>query len=299
MVQVSGEELDAVTELLKRTIPDATDVSVQRNQHDLLYAQYIAKRDNVDALAGFRQERWLWNGGASWEDNLKAGFKIEYANMTFNKYGVGIYFAADARLAAYHEEDTRRCNRDQGEKHLILARVALGRMAEREPMRGSSGALLRTTTPRKRMINPDLTEAERKLPPQDADSATDAQSNKIAIVYDNNQAFPQYLVTYKSNPMKIRWNHNSMEIHPYVGVLDGGPQRDICQIVSAPTTTDTIERGDSVIYFGLATCEAPPNWQVDWAMWSAWQKNLDRANNQPFWTNTMTGNKTWQDPSQT
>ena len=103
----SEEEAAAVKELLLCTMPDARVLSVQRNQHDQLYRQFEANRAAVDAEAGQRHERWLWNGNDSIEENLSKGFDVRYASQEFNKYGVGVYFAADARLSAFFERDTR------------------------------------------------------------------------------------------------------------------------------------------------------------------------------------------------
>ena len=49
------------------------------------------------------------------------------------------------------------------------------------------------------MINPELAKPEWKLPPPGAQSATSTQRIE-AIVYENHQAFPHYLVTYSAGP---------------------------------------------------------------------------------------------------
>ena len=48
----SEEEVAAVKELLLCTMPDARVLSVQRNQHDLLYRQFEARRSTAEAEAG-------------------------------------------------------------------------------------------------------------------------------------------------------------------------------------------------------------------------------------------------------
>ena len=65
-------------------MPDATLVRVQRNQHDLLYRQFVARRNNADAEAGgAKHERWLWNGNDSIEENISKGFDLRFASMEF------------------------------------------------------------------------------------------------------------------------------------------------------------------------------------------------------------------------
>jgi hypothetical protein len=108
LLDATAAEVEAVTALLHQSMPDAEVVRVQRNQHELLYRQYEARRGAVDAEAGGpKHERWLWNGNDSLEENLSRGFDLRYASQEFNKYGVGIYFAADARLSAFFERSTR------------------------------------------------------------------------------------------------------------------------------------------------------------------------------------------------
>ena len=79
----TSEEREAVQWLLHQTMPDAVLVRVQRNQHALLYRQYEAMRDAVDATAGRKHERWLWNGNDSIEENISKGFDLRFASMEF------------------------------------------------------------------------------------------------------------------------------------------------------------------------------------------------------------------------
>jgi hypothetical protein len=203
-------------------------VRVQRNQHDLLYRQYVARRDAVDAEAGNVHERWLWNGNDTLAETRSMGFDRRYASQEFNKYGVGVYFAADAHLSAYFERSTRDST---GEKKLILARVALGKMAERRAV-GGQAQMNRTASGGMQMINPELTKPEWKLPPPGAQSATSRQRIE-AIVYENHQAFPHYLVTYTAGPRR----------NPYGGGMD------LCRIADAPHNSDTRVRNGQVQSF--------------------------------------------------
>ena len=216
LADATPAETEAVRQLLHQTMPDATLVRVQRNQHDLLYRQYVARRDAVDAEAGNVHERWLWNGNDSIAENISKGFDLRYASQEFNKYGVGVYFGADARLSAFFERSTRDST---GEKKIILARVALGQMAERSAVQGQA-QLNRTASGGTQMINPELTKPEWKLPPPGAQSATSRQRIE-AIVYENHQAFPHYLVTYRATP---RPNPYGGALNPPLRKIDEAPQ---------------------------------------------------------------------------
>eukprot|EP01043_Picozoa_sp_COSAG02_P058999 COSAG02_NODE_7441_length_3011_cov_8.016827_2_plen_257_part_00 len=230
LLDATTAEVQAVAALLHETMPDANVVRVQRNQHDLLYRQYVARRDAVDVEAGGKHERWLWNGNDSLEENISKGFDLRYASQEFNKYGVGVYFAADARLSAFFERTTRE---NHGLKKLLLARVALGNMKERRAVPGQA-QLTRTTSGGTQMINPELTKPEWKLPPDGAQSATSKQRIE-AIIYENHQAFPHYLVTYMAGPRQ----------NPYGGALK------LRKIDDAPDTSDVKLRNGVVLSFGL------------------------------------------------
>jgi hypothetical protein len=212
LVDVTDDETRAVTLLLHQTMPDAAVVLVQRNLHELLYHKYVANRDAVEAGSpGAPLERWLWNGNDSLEENLGHGFDVRFASKEFNKYGVGVYFAADARLSAFFERGTRDST---GQKKLLLARVALGNMAERGAVPGFARQLSAGTS-----VNPELLKPEWSMPPSGAHSAT--SRNRIeAIVYENHQAFPHYLVTYTAGP---RTNPYGGGLNPPLRKIDAAP----------------------------------------------------------------------------
>eukprot|EP01047_Picozoa_sp_COSAG01_P034793 COSAG01_NODE_2631_length_7340_cov_35.191686_7_plen_123_part_00 len=107
----------------------------------------------------------------------------------------------------------------------------LGRMEERPAVQGA--AQLVKTASGQRMIHPELTKPEWKLPPPGADSATSKQRIE-AIVYENHHAFPHYLVTYTAGPRE----------NPYQ-IVDR-----LRKIDSAPNTTNMRLRNGIVESFG-------------------------------------------------
>ena len=52
-------------------------------------------------------ESWLFHGTDAIEDVLRQGFKTSAVSLKRNKYGVGVYFAPDPRLAAGQYRDVR------------------------------------------------------------------------------------------------------------------------------------------------------------------------------------------------
>jgi len=180
--------------------PDLVVKRVVRNDNEAQYRIYEAEREMIkEQNGGDPNEVWLFNGNDSIQENIKSGFKTQYASQEFNAYGVGIYFAADPRLSMYFERQTR--DRGMGvTKSILLARVTLGKMGVRAPV--PSGVV-------------NLTKPESKLPTPGCHSNT-SQENIEAVVYENDQAFPAYLIEYESPPAR----------DPYVQLK--GQLRKIC-----------------------------------------------------------------------
>ena len=164
--------------------PDLVVKRVVRNDNEAQYRIYQAERDFIGTQNnGDPNEVWLFNGNDSVQENMRNGFMTQYASEAYNKYGVGIYFAADPRLSMYFERNTR----DQGmgvTKTILLARVTLGKMG------------VRASVPPEHLTRP-----ESKLPTQGYHSNT-SQANIEAIVYENHRAFPAYLIEYESPPAR-------------------------------------------------------------------------------------------------
>eukprot|EP01046_Picozoa_sp_COSAG06_P038496 COSAG06_NODE_4447_length_4255_cov_2.954764_2_plen_428_part_00 len=146
------------------------------------------------------------------------------------KYGVGVYFAADARLAAYFQRATRD---SAGQKQLFLARVSLGNTATREPYPNHRNM---TGNP-----SPELIKTEWRLPPPGAQSAKSREGIE-AIVYSSYQAFPQYLVTYTAGKIQ----------EPYPPHKDGALTPELRKIDDAPlTSSERIPDGDTTLELEL------------------------------------------------
>ena len=160
--------------------PDLVVKRVVRNDNEAQYRIYQAERDFIGTQNnGDPNEVWLFNGNDSVQENMRNGFMTQYASEAYNKYGVGIYFAADPRLSMYFERKTR----DQGmgvTKTILLARVTLGKMG------------VRASVPPEHLTRP-----ESKLPTPGYHSNT-SQANIEAVVYENHRAFPTYLIEYES-----------------------------------------------------------------------------------------------------
>ncbi len=128
---------------LKAAMPTAAISSIELNYNVELYRMYFLQRqlvarqngwDGEDAmeLKGRSNERWVWHGARdpqSLAQVLESGFSIQHSNLEFAFYGSGLYFAADARLSNGFVTEA-----GSGQRKLILARVACGKIGDKASM---------------------------------------------------------------------------------------------------------------------------------------------------------------------
>jgi hypothetical protein len=139
--------------------------------------------------------RFLWHGCSDCivEDVMRGGFKTSFANLTFNVYGAGIYFATDAKLSAYFvttdvAAKQPRATPAVGKFRMILAAVILGKVGTRLALSGGSES-------ERRKMKGDLKHPANRNPPLGCDSAA-GPSLKEVVVYDNAMALPFACVSF-------------------------------------------------------------------------------------------------------
>ena len=188
-VDLAGQEGRTIVERLQADIPGVRVTSVTRVQNSLLWLKYAVDRLQI---GGGRNdwakinEMWLWHGTDALSDVMETGFNaFAYANLDFNAYGMGNYFAPDAKLSDFFIRAQRGAGGGE-EKKLILARVACGTIAEKQSlvsMPGDMQALLKLS--------------EHRKAPSGAHSTTGRANGTEIIVYSDTQAYPAYVVTYQ------------------------------------------------------------------------------------------------------
>jgi hypothetical protein len=176
--------------------PDSVTVGLNVHCDPGLHRLFVAKNAQLRARLGGCPLRLLWHGcdPKILPSVLSEGFKVSYANLTFNVYGAGVYFATDARLSAYfvtHDVRGRKAipPGPDGCYTLILAAVNLGVTGLREPLCGGSES-------EKVQMNADLKHPANRNPPVGCDSAA-GPFMKETVVYDNTMAFPLAAVSFK------------------------------------------------------------------------------------------------------
>lgn len=135
--------------------------------------------------------RFLWHGcnPKNFDEIFRDGFKTSFANMTFNVYGSGIYFATDAKLSSYFVAGKGNDMKPDVDYSIIFAAVTLGTVGIRVPLLGGLES-------EKTKMAQDLKHPANRNPPVGCDSATGAYLKEI-VVYDNMHAFPFAKVVFR------------------------------------------------------------------------------------------------------
>ncbi|XP_078408475.1 protein mono-ADP-ribosyltransferase PARP14-like isoform X2 [Cetorhinus maximus] len=177
-----SQEYQDVEASIKRSLNQIHIVKIERLQNPCLWKNYMIRKQSLEEKnpSGTINERILFHGTA--QDTLDSishlGFNRSYAGRNATALGNGTYFAVDASYSAAETYARTNANRL---KHMYRARVLTGVYC-----RGIGGMV---TPPPKNPANPiDL-----------YDSVVDnEQRPSMFIIFNDIQAYPEYLITFKS-----------------------------------------------------------------------------------------------------
>jgi hypothetical protein len=195
MVELNGSSSEylQIAGRMKGEMGSANVLKIERCENKHLWMQYdlvrqkVAETKKAAARDNSINEQWFWHGTDALDLVLKNGFdSARYGNTEFNAYGVGAYFAPDAKLSDFFIRSAR--GGTTGEKKLLFCRVICGRIAEKEH-------LSRTSKSTGKSIPDLLKKPEHRGPPDGYDSIMGKGTNFELIVRDD-RAYPAYVVTY-------------------------------------------------------------------------------------------------------
>jgi hypothetical protein len=174
-------------------------ISIERVQNLAMLQSYIVKRQTIcyreaghetDAAAQRKaverfERSWLWHGTKAevMEKILQQGFNRSFCGKHATAYGKGVYFARDASYSAhplYAEPDNK------GHQYMMACRVAVG-----EYCKGRDGAPTPDTRDHK---SHSLYDSTVGLLHGDT-----MPSPSIFVTYHDAQAYPEYLITFKTS----------------------------------------------------------------------------------------------------
>ncbi|XP_040606787.1 protein mono-ADP-ribosyltransferase PARP14 isoform X1 [Mesocricetus auratus] len=179
-LQPSDPEYNMVASKFNQTCTNFTIEKIERIQNPSLWRKYQANKKIMDEKNGHeRNESQLFHGTeASSILHLNSnGFNRSYAGKNAVCYGKGTYFAVNASYSAndvYSKPDAN------GKKHMYYVRVLTGNYTN-----GNSSLIV---PPSRDPYNPtDL-----------YDTVVDNDQNpSIFVVFYDNQAYPEYLITFR------------------------------------------------------------------------------------------------------
>ncbi|XP_011720412.2 protein mono-ADP-ribosyltransferase PARP15 isoform X3 [Macaca nemestrina] len=173
-------EYNTIKDKFSQTCSSYTIEKIERIQNAFLWQSYQVKKRQMDIKNDdTNNERLLFHGTDA--DSVtyvnQHGFNRSYAGKNAVFYGKGTYFAVDA---SYSANDTYSKPDSNGRKHMYVVRVLTGVFTK-----GHAGLV---TPPPKNPHNPtDL-----------FDSVTDnTQSPKLFVIFFDNQAYPEYFITFR------------------------------------------------------------------------------------------------------
>jgi hypothetical protein len=208
-LRLSSKEACAITNRLVQEFKPSGKkvdvVGVSRCQNKRLFVQYDQERTKVAINRGDCNERWLWHGTDALDSIITNGFNaFTYGSLSFNAYGLGNYFAPDAKLSDYFIREAR--GGFDGEKKLILARVCCGRIADKTNLVQSLRWGLCKCADRSnhnascewdREMRKLLANPENRGAPDGFDSVTGAGKHFESVIFKDTMAYSSYVITYK------------------------------------------------------------------------------------------------------
>uniref|UniRef100_UPI00398F1126 protein mono-ADP-ribosyltransferase PARP10 n=1 Tax=Pristiophorus japonicus TaxID=55135 RepID=UPI00398F1126 len=155
-------------------------IKVEKVNNPLLYQQYLLKKASMVTTQP-DVERVLYHGTT--EESAKEiyvhGFNRSFCGKNATVYGQGVYFAVNASLSVQNQYTPPNAN---GHKSVLVAKVLTGAY--------TNGAFEMKTPPLK----------ENGEMPLRYDSVVDDCKNpKIFVIFNDTQAYPQYLITCQRN----------------------------------------------------------------------------------------------------
>ncbi|XP_026018060.1 uncharacterized protein LOC113018874 isoform X2 [Astatotilapia calliptera] len=182
-LETSSAEYHTVKEAFKRTVPK-TVMKIERLQNVHLRRAYEAQKKHIsdkNAHEGGAAEKPLYHGTT--QENchsiMTTGFNRSFAGQNATAYGHGTYFAVNA---SYSAQPTYSKPAADGSRLMFVARVLTGVFTQGQatmkvlPLRNS------------------------QQPHNRFDSAVDKIDNPaMYIVFHDNQAYPDYLITFKGD----------------------------------------------------------------------------------------------------
>ena len=179
-VRQATSEWQVIQDKLRRSIPNATILRLQRIQNESLWERFAFCRQRMmkkNGPEGVNEKKLFHGPGQTRPESIycsEYGFDFRFGNA--GMWGKGTYFASDASYSSKYAHTS-----DQAHNQMFLAFVLTG---------------LSTAQP------PDSSLDKPPLKPGSSEDRYDSVnglsgSTKIYIVYDHDKSYPAYLITFR------------------------------------------------------------------------------------------------------
>ena len=224
-------DMDSVRPAIEQAIcadlgDDVEVVEVRSNSNEALGAAFVAAAQHMSADGVDPMVRLLWHGCGSGvlSTLLRDGFKTSWSSLEFNVYGVGVYFAVDARLSTFFLTTNPKTGEvtapdTDGCYVLILAATLMGRTGVRDPLLGGSES-------EKATMEVALKHPANRNAPVGCHSATGTKLKEL-VLYENSHAFPAFTVRFRlpkdAAPLPDPYDEDERTEHTYLRALQHAP----------------------------------------------------------------------------
>jgi hypothetical protein len=209
-----GSQYKFVQELFNKTVPGVPIINIFRIQNRHLWEKYSKERARIINEKGSADEKWLFHGTRS--NNPKCvyqlGFDISFASDQ-GAYGRGVYFA---RQSIYSYSGYSYVY--EGKGYMFLAKVITGKTFSHDMVNRLQG-LNNIRGNIKNSLSGQAFGQGMKKPPfldenkfiyydsvSNASNPNDEHISQMYIVYENDKAYPYYLIEFDSNNQSIPVN---------------------------------------------------------------------------------------------
>ena len=188
-VSSGSKEWNAISSRVRKTLPSAQVVSVERIQNQWLWEKYhFSKQRMSEKYEGIVNEKDLFHGTSSTspEKIFKSEQGFDFRFCSRGVWGTGTYFAVNASYSNIYAYTTG------AKKQMILAKVLTGETCQCNP----DSSLKKPPVKSRSKLGGSRNTFEDEL----YDSVKGhTNGSDIFVIYDHEKAYPAYLITYIIN----------------------------------------------------------------------------------------------------
>ena len=186
-----SREFDKMKSQFQKSLPSAHVYHIQRIQNTLLWRKYMRKKRDLENDPTLRNsgEKMLFHGTSNTKPEQiyegDSGFDMRYS--CDGMWGRGNYFAVKSAHSLHYSHKTRG-----GYQQLLVARVLTGASFRSNPHKFQA-------PPLREGAGQQQGEVQRRYNSVHGETS----GSTVYITYDNDHCYPEYLITFKIQPLEV------------------------------------------------------------------------------------------------